>query len=60
VLDPPTLPTRHARPKRSLIVVFFTFIGGVLALSYEWTRSVGGVSRALSILTGPERNGSPG
>lgn len=52
VMDPATLPTRPARPKRASVVLLCTFLGGFLALSYEWTRSVGGITRALQIIVG--------
>jgi hypothetical protein len=39
VLDPPTLPTRRARPKRALIVVAITALAGAAAVLREWWRS---------------------
>lgn len=52
VMDAPTLPTRHSRPKRAMAVLLATVLGAIVAFSYEWTRSVGGASRALAIATG--------
>lgn len=39
VLDPPTLPTRHSRPKRGLVVIFTTLVGLGIAIGFEWWRS---------------------
>jgi capsule polysaccharide export protein KpsE/RkpR len=42
VLDPPTLPTRHARPRLSSVLVGFALLGCVLAVALEWMRNTGG------------------
>lgn len=55
VLDPPTLATRHSRPKRSLVVLVSMFLGAMAAVSIEWARSVGGVTNALAIITATAR-----
>lgn len=57
VLDPPALPTRHYRPKRSVILAIVTFMGLVGALGYEWLKSVGGAAVFLS--SERERDPSP-
>ncbi len=41
VLDPPTLPTRKARPKRAVIVLGLTALGLALSIGWEWWRSGG-------------------
>jgi tyrosine-protein kinase Etk/Wzc len=51
VLDPPTLPDRHARPSASRAVALFTFFGFGVAMVFEWLRRIGGVAalrRAVS------------
>lgn len=55
VLDPPTLPTRHSRPKKSIVVLATTLLGALAAFTVEWIRSVGGVARALAIAAATAR-----
>jgi capsule polysaccharide export protein KpsE/RkpR len=52
VLDPPALPTRHARPKRLITGVATLMLGLALALALEWWKS-GGLARS----PGKEPNG---
>jgi capsule polysaccharide export protein KpsE/RkpR len=42
VLDPPALPTRHSRPKRSLAVALSLVLGVAVSLCYELLRKKGG------------------
>lgn len=60
VLDPPTLPTRHARPKRLTTVALLAMLGLGLSIAFEYWRSGGGavVLGALG-LTGPGRESEP-
>jgi capsule polysaccharide export protein KpsE/RkpR len=46
VLDPPALPTRHARPKRTLVVAAATMLGLLGVVVFEWWRGGG-----LAVLT---------
>lgn len=46
ILDPPALPTRHARPRRSIVVLISLLVGIVAGIGLEWTRSVGGLAAA--------------
>jgi tyrosine-protein kinase Etk/Wzc len=43
VLDPPALPTRHSRPKRTLAVAISLVLGLAAALFYELLRHRGGL-----------------
>jgi tyrosine-protein kinase Etk/Wzc len=52
VLDPPTLPTRHVRPKRSMIVAVGTLLGLFGALAYEWHRSGGRFTSVVTAILG--------
>ncbi|MFT3913799.1 MAG: hypothetical protein QM704_06725 [Anaeromyxobacteraceae bacterium] len=54
VLDPPALPDRHSRPKRTLTVVGMTVLGGLIAFAWEWRRR-GGLRLAplVDALIGP-------
>jgi capsule polysaccharide export protein KpsE/RkpR len=40
VLDPPTLPTRHARPKRTLVIGGATLLFALAAAAHLWWRSL--------------------
>jgi tyrosine-protein kinase Etk/Wzc len=42
VLDPPTLPTRHARPKRLVVLLAATLLGAFLVTASEWWRNLPG------------------
>jgi capsule polysaccharide export protein KpsE/RkpR len=48
VLDPPTLPSRHARPKRLTLVAAAALFGLLAALGMEWLRSGGTELIAMS------------
>lgn len=52
VLDPPALPTRRARPKRSLVVLGAVLLGLLIGGVYEWYSSGG-----LKQLAGVEQTG---
>jgi len=57
VLDPPTLPTRHSRPRLFFVLVLLTALGLVGGLAMERLRSLGGVA---SVLAGGSRSSPPG
>jgi tyrosine-protein kinase Etk/Wzc len=44
VLDPPTLPDHHSRPKRLPALALFTLVGLLGSVAWEWFRSVGGIA----------------
>jgi hypothetical protein len=52
VLDPPALPTRHSRPKRSLIVLFCTGLGLAVGVGLEWWRANRGAGPLASRSSG--------
>jgi capsule polysaccharide export protein KpsE/RkpR len=61
VLDPPALPTRHSRPKRSVVLVASILIGLVASLLLEHRRSpiLRTASSGQSLRGGaPERSGT--
>lgn len=64
VLDPPTLPEKHARPKRSVIVLAAAVLGLLASLCLEWLRAGGNeVLRGMfgaSPRPTPLRDESPG
>jgi capsule polysaccharide export protein KpsE/RkpR len=55
VLDPPALPTRHARPKRLITVVGAFALGLMAAAAIEWWRSGGLVACTSAILRSIDR-----
>jgi tyrosine-protein kinase Etk/Wzc len=48
VLDPPTLPTRHSRPKRMFATGAAMLFGLLAAFGFEWFRSAGGVAALVA------------
>ncbi|WP_242360372.1 hypothetical protein [Anaeromyxobacter sp. SG17] len=49
VLDPPALPTLHARPKRLQTLIGVALLGFLAAMSFEWLKS-GGATAVTSSL----------
>jgi capsule polysaccharide export protein KpsE/RkpR len=47
VLDPPTLPTRHSRPKRTLTLALWALFGLVASLGFELFRQPGALASLL-------------
>lgn len=47
VLDPPALPTRHARPKRLIALALALLLGLAASLGAEWVRAEGGLAVVL-------------
>lgn len=54
VLDPPTRPTRHVRPRLSSVLVGFALLGCVIAFAAGWLQNQGGASVFLSRVRGTE------
>jgi tyrosine-protein kinase Etk/Wzc len=46
VLDPPALPTRHSRPKRSYVLALSLLLGVAAAVGAEWWRTAGAAAAA--------------
>lgn len=59
VLDPPTLPVRHSRPKRTLAVAASALLGFLGSFGFEWSRRVGG-RPAAGTLAGRGRSSDSG
>lgn len=55
VLDPPVVPTRKARPKRAVIVLFGMALGLGGAIAYEWRRQGGKFGELARALLGESR-----
>ena len=52
VLDPPTLPTRHSRPKLLFALLASTILGLAGSFAIEWSRSAGVAGAVLAELLG--------
>lgn len=52
ILDPPALPTRHARPRRMRVMAIAALLGLATAVGFEWMRSVGGPGAVVRRLGG--------